>query len=92
MPRLLELGMERGHRCIVGSDPLPFQGEEKEIGTYAVLGQVDFELPQLKDAIQAFLTSSDVKLNVVGKRNSILKTVTRLLKNRISGRKPIRES
>ena len=68
-PLLVKCAFKRGYRMLVGSDPLPFAGEEKLIGTYACYLQGEFDQENPARSLQSLLMDENVPVHRIGKRS-----------------------
>ena len=68
-PVLLALARRAGFRLAAGSDPLPFKGEERNIGSFGVLAEAEISDRALLSDLRRFLRSADWK--IVGRRDSL---------------------
>ncbi len=69
VPRLMVKAKKRGLKVVAGSDPLPFEGEERYIGAYGTLLKGRFDAGRPAASLRAlFRDTADIKL--LGKRNS----------------------
>ncbi len=81
LPSLMKLAQKKGFSILAGSDPLPFAGEEKYVGTYAISAVVNSEKNEdLKTTLQQLLMT-DSHFKIVGKRLDPLNVILRLYKN-----------
>jgi hypothetical protein len=80
-PGLMRLGARQGMGIVAGSDPLPFAGEERYMGTFATLLEADFEPRRPVTAARAALMSPGVRRIRIGRRGGPLETLRRLAKN-----------
>lgn len=83
-PRLMRLGARQGIGIVAGSDPLPFAGEERYLGTWATRLDGPFEPQRPVTSVRAVLMSPDTRHTRMGKRGSPLETLRRLRKNAAS--------
>ena len=81
-PRSMRLARARGLRMTAGSDPLPFPGEERQLGRYAAVygGVLDPECPVA--SLRRMLTDEGTAIQVAGDRGGLLETAVRLKRNR----------
>jgi hypothetical protein len=88
MPELMKRSLHRQGRVLAGSDPLPFRGEERYIGTLATVmdGTLDVSAPA--DSMGRLLQDTSVQVNTAGCRAGWLTVFIRLLKNEYRRRKP----
>lgn len=80
-PLLMKKAERAGYKIIAGSDPLPFAGEELNLGTYGSLinGSLDSEVPI--ESIRSLLTNPDIEIKSIGRRNSMIAATRRVLNN-----------
>lgn len=78
-PALMRRASEKGFRIVAGSDPLPFAGEERWVGSYASLwdGAMDVEKPAL--SLENLLWNGTASR--VGRRGGAAATACRLFLN-----------
>lgn len=78
-PGLMRRASEKDFRIVAGSDPLPFAGEERRVGSYASLwnGAMDVEKPAL--SLKDLLWSGTVAR--IGARGGAVATACRLFLN-----------
>ena len=80
-PFLMQRAVRKGFGLIAGSDPLPFGGEEKMMGRYAVLLESDFDPENPTVSIRTAFTRPEFSPKRIGKRGSVPETLSRLFKN-----------
>ncbi len=80
-PVLMRYASNKGFAIVAGSDPLPFTGEEKNMGRYAVRLENDFDLGNPVESIRSLLTQPGLKPILAGKRGGVFTTLERLIKN-----------
>ncbi|MBN1349498.1 hypothetical protein JXJ21_08825 [candidate division KSB1 bacterium] len=70
-PGLMKRAQAAGFRVIAGSDPLPFPGEEKFVGSYgfSIAGEFDAEKPVA--SLRSLLKNSSANITFIGKRNGL---------------------
>lgn len=85
-PALMRLARSRGLTVIHGSDPLPLHGEEELIGTWCSMFDGDFDLSRPAWSMRRFLLSGGHPIHPAGRRCSPLKSLSRLINHRISGK------
>lgn len=79
MPKLMRLAKKKGIRIIAGSDPFPFSGEEKRVGTYGIEGeQPSFDSDRPGLSLKNCILGSDHKWEVVGRRSSAIEVGYRI--------------
>lgn len=76
-PKLMQYAADKGFSVIAGSDPLPFDGEEKYIGTYGIVAKTAFDPQKPSSSIRKLLRQSRQKLNIIGRRNGICEFISR---------------
>jgi len=74
----------RGFRVIAGSDPLPFAGDERFMGTYGIACRTDFDPERPVTSLRRILTDAACPLQTVGRRNGPAAFVRRWIRNRLS--------
>ncbi len=78
-PALQKLALHRGMKRVYGSDPLPFSGEERLIGSYVTLFEAPFDAAVIAFSFKnAFLS----KGRAAGLRSNCLRAGIRLWRNR----------
>ncbi|MFB0566637.1 MAG: hypothetical protein ACETWK_13300 [Candidatus Aminicenantaceae bacterium] len=70
-PRLMAQARRQGFKVIAGSDPLPFCGEEKYLGSYGFYVNGEFNLQRPADSIRSLLRKPGIITSLIGKRNGI---------------------
>ena len=80
-PDLMSFAHARGFNIIAGSDPLPFPGEEKYVGTYGVACEANFDSTNAAASMQRVLMDAGTKFVTRGKRCGVLEVMRRLQKN-----------
>ena len=68
-PALVKQAFSNNFRMVVGSDPLPFSGEEELIGSYASLMQGDFDPKAPAESVRNLLLDPAVSITRLGKRS-----------------------
>lgn len=81
LPRLMRLARDRGFQIIAGSDPLPFNGEERRAGTFGIEFEGDFDPVRPFSGISSGLRSAGCTKRFFGRRSSILQAGFRIWKN-----------
>jgi len=71
MPKLMIAAQKRGFKIIAGSDPLPFNSEEKYIGSYGFYLTGDFDINYPAKSLQLLLKQAQVNISFFGKRNNV---------------------
>lgn len=88
-PRLMSLARDRGFRVIAGTDPLPFAGEERWIGSYALVARGDFDPAYPVSGLRHLLTSRETRTTVSGRRRpffAVMEPIIRLIATRTARR------
>jgi hypothetical protein len=82
-PGLMRRAREKGYLILAGSDPLPFAGEERNLGRFATQLEGSFDFQRPVDSIRSLLRapSSSMYTRHVGQRGAFLETLRRLYKN-----------
>jgi len=75
-PALMKVAMKQGYKLIAGSDPLPFVGEEKYIGTYCFTFNGVFDSTKPVTSVRELLKQR-VSVNILGRRNGLLAFASR---------------
>ncbi len=70
-PKMMAAAQKRGFRVLCGSDPLPFDGEEKLISSYATIACGDFDAGDPETSLPPILADAE-DLAVRGRRSSLL--------------------
>ncbi len=79
-PLLMRRARGMGHRIVAGSDPLPFAGEERVMGTYGFSMQCAFEESRPAGSLrEALLNGGPVRF--LGRRGSLFGVLRRLAAN-----------
>jgi len=71
VPRLMKFATKRGFKLICGSDPLPFSGEEKLLGSYATLTTGEFDETIPADSVRAICLDPATDLEPCGHRSGL---------------------
>jgi len=72
LPAIMANAGERGFRTIAGSDPLPFTGEEQQIGRYGFMMRGAFDETQPARSMRKLLMDPNTPCTIFGKRNNPL--------------------
>jgi hypothetical protein len=80
-PELMRKAERKGFRIIAGSDPLPFAGEEKYMGSYGTALKGSFDPVQPVTSIRKLLMSPDSQILPTGQRCGPIEVAHRLFKN-----------
>jgi hypothetical protein len=76
-PKLMRYAAEKGFSVIAGSDPLPFDGEEKYIGSYNFTMNGAFDREKPASSIRELLQQPRQKLAITGRRNGVFEFISR---------------
>ncbi|NOZ60693.1 MAG: hypothetical protein GXO74_03340 [Calditrichaeota bacterium] len=79
-PKLVKKAKKKGFAVLAGSDPLPFSGEEKMIGSYGFLLEGDFSAKNPAELMRKILRENRGSIRIVGKRNNPFTFVLRQYK------------
>ena len=82
-PRLMKKGEAIGFGLVAGSDPLPFTGEERRLGSYATLIEGSFQRALPVSSMRNLFRSTPLKSRFVGRRNHHFEAGQRLVNNMI---------
>ena len=88
-PKLIKKAEQKGFRVIAGSDPLPFKGEDNEIGSFGFTVEGEFDPANPAQSLKNIFSDQIKKLTLIGKRNNVFKFAKRQYK--IMGEKKERE-
>ncbi|MDD4872650.1 MAG: hypothetical protein PHR77_19030 [Kiritimatiellae bacterium] len=80
-PSLVKYAMSHGFKVIAGSDPLPFAGEERVVGKYGIVCEMDFDTNKPLSAIRRLFFSPSVQISRTGLRCDPFTVFYRLLLN-----------
>lgn len=69
MPHLMQKAKEEGHKIIAGSDPLPFPGEEDNIGSYGFKMKGKFDPAKPAASVRALLLDANTEIELCGRRS-----------------------
>jgi hypothetical protein len=83
-PWLMHEAGRRGFKILAGSDPLPFAGDEKYMGTYATIMEGEFDAAKPATSVRNLMLSPGFSPLLTGLRCGPIETARRLLKNRAS--------
>jgi hypothetical protein len=86
-PKLFSVARKKGIGIISGTDPLPFAGQERLIGTFGFILDSGFNAAHPITSVRAALLKSNPDVRTIGKRDSLLGVVCRLRKNQAAARK-----
>lgn len=70
-PKLVKQARKKGFPIIAGSDPLPFLGEERGIGSFGFLIEGTFDPEQPAQSLRAMMHRNGKDVQIIGKRNDI---------------------
>jgi hypothetical protein len=68
-PRLMRLARRRGFGLAAGSDPLPFAGEERKVGSFGMAGRAELSMDAPLESLRELLRRAEWK--AAGKRDSV---------------------
>lgn len=80
MPALMRRARRAGHRIVAGSDPLPFAGEEKVMGTYGFSMPFIFDERRPAGSLRNALLSGG-SIRFTGRRGSLSEVLRRIASN-----------
>lgn len=80
-PVLMKRAIRRGFGVVAGSDPLPFPGEEKMMGTYGMRMVGEFDRTDPGRSVRAVLRQPGFLPQPAGVRGGLFTTLQRLIKN-----------
>jgi hypothetical protein len=63
---------KKGFKIIAGSDPLPFEEEEYQIGKYGFSVSAEFDESKPAESMRNILRDRALPFNFIGKRNNLL--------------------
>ncbi len=69
MPQLMRKAKAAGYKVIAGSDPLPFPGEESNIGTYGFKMKGIFDPLKPASSVRTLLTDPNTEIKLNGRRS-----------------------
>ncbi len=81
-PGIMKRAGAEGRTVLAGSDPLPFRGEERQAGQYAVCFECAFDPGRPVTSIRAALSDPALRVKRVGRRNSVPQMLNRLYRHR----------
>ncbi|MDZ7721342.1 MAG: hypothetical protein U5R06_00595 [candidate division KSB1 bacterium] len=70
-PRLIKKARKQGFQMLCGSDPLPFKGEEKWLGTYCTVTRGTWNDENPKQSLRKLLLHPDFPLKTYGTRSGL---------------------
>jgi hypothetical protein len=79
-PKLISKAEQKGLRTLAGSDPLPFCGEEKEIGSFGFVVEGEFDAVQPALSLRKILSDASTQFIQIGRRNNFFKFAKRQYK------------
>lgn len=79
-PKLVKKARKKGFPVIAGSDPLPFKGEEKCIGSFGFTIEGDFDLAKPARSLRDMMNSNRDSIKIIGHRNNVFKFASRQYK------------
>jgi hypothetical protein len=88
LPSLMRLARRRGFRIIAGSDPLPFPGEERRLGSYGIALEAAFDPARPAESIRRALADPTAAWTRVGRRGAVFTCLTRWVLNECRRRRP----
>ena len=80
-PRQFKEAQKRGIPILAGTDPLPFKGDEQEIGRYGIRASVEMDIDRPLEGLMALLEG---QREFFGKRDSILRAGMRYARARVA--------
>jgi hypothetical protein len=80
LPRLMKKAVQKNIKILAGSDPLPFKGEEKQIGNFCFMFTANFDSNKPMESFRSQLGDTSTKISSVGKRNNLFQAGMRLKK------------
>jgi hypothetical protein len=86
-PKPMTLAMRRGLGVIAGSDPLPFEGEERQCGAYASLLEGEIRAETALADMRAALINGATRQ--IGRRNGLVSVLKRLKQNQAVRTSPV---
>jgi hypothetical protein len=86
-PGSMRAGRARGLRVIAGSDPLPFAGEERMLGTYGVAWPGRLDAADPARSVREALQRPETEVRLVGRRGGLLAMVRRTAGNELNRRR-----
>ncbi|NKB24614.1 MAG: hypothetical protein GKR87_09635 [Kiritimatiellae bacterium] len=69
-PRVMRWASHKGF-MVAGSDPLPFEGEERQIGTYGIIVSSTFNIQSPTTSVRQIFRNPQKRVRIEGSRNSI---------------------
>jgi hypothetical protein len=80
-PLLMKSAEKTGFKILAGSDPLPFEGEEAQLGLYGSFIHGDIDMRDPAESMRSLLIDPDIGITNFGKRNTLVNVLIRLFKN-----------
>lgn len=84
-PQLMQQARKKGFTVLAGSDPLPFSGEEKQVGTYGNAFELDLDakegLANFVPTLRHSVGNQSLFLQTLGTRGGVRSVLKRLVKN-----------
>jgi hypothetical protein len=77
-PGPMRTGRQRGYRLLAGTDPLPADGEERVMGRYASVLELDFDPVHACTSLRSALLDDAIALRTVGARSNAIEFVRRM--------------
>lgn len=81
--RILAASTQKGIPVLAGSDPLPFAGEERRVGSYGISGQLQFDPEKPVSSVRQFLANG--RWQFVGRRDDPVTAAWRLISAKLAG-------
>ncbi|MEW6001522.1 MAG: hypothetical protein AB1638_02585 [Nitrospirota bacterium] len=88
MPKLMKDAKVRGFKVIAGSDPLPFDREEKYLGSYGFSITGEFNAARPVESVRSLLKQKGNNITLIGKRNNFITFCRRQYKIMSEKKKP----
>ncbi|MBN2369427.1 MAG: hypothetical protein JXO72_02970 [Vicinamibacteria bacterium] len=79
-PQLMSLAQKRGFRLIAGSDPLPFAGEERWIGSYGIVARGEFDPTHPASSLRRLLMSRESRITIAGRRRPFFSSMAPIMR------------
>jgi hypothetical protein len=79
-PKLVKKARKKGFPIIAGSDPLPFKGEEKGIGSFGFLIEGEFDPEYPAQSLRDLMSKDKKDIKIIGHRNNIFTFARRQVK------------
>ncbi len=80
-PYLMRKAEKIGYKIVAGSDPLPFSGEEVQLGTFGSQIDGEFNEQEPVNSVRSLLTDPEIRIESIGRRNTAAEVLQRLVKN-----------